>query len=113
MWPRLDALGGVTLLSVLLALAGSGLTAAQEDADADRGKRMFSEAGCATCHGPSGRGAGGPSLVQMERDFPDFSRVVREGIGEMPGQAEDNVTDEQIALVYDFLVGLSQTSGGC
>ncbi len=31
----------------------------------------------------------------------------------MPGQAEDNVTDEQIALVYEFLVGLSQTSGGC
>ena len=62
------------------------------------------------CHGPSGRGATGPSLVPMERDFPDFSRVVREGIGEMPGQAEENVTDEQIALVHEFLVGLSQAS---
>ncbi len=104
MWSRLVALGCVTLVSVLLALAGSGLSAAQEDADADRGKRIFSEAGCTTCHGPSGRGAVGPTLVPMERDFPDFSSVVRKGIGEMPGQAEDNVTDEQIALVYEFLV---------
>jgi mono/diheme cytochrome c family protein len=112
MWPRLVVLGCVTLVSVLLALAGSGLTAAQEDADAVRGKRMFSDAGCATCHGPSGRGAVGPTLVPMERVFPDFSNVVREGIGEMPGQAEDNVTDEQIALVYEYLVGLSQTPDG-
>ena len=28
----------------------------------------------------------------------------------MPGQAEEEVTDEQLALVYEFLVGLSQTS---
>ena len=47
----------------------------------------------------------------MERDFPDFGRVVREGIGEMAPQAEEDVTDEQIAIVYEFLVGLSPPSG--
>ena len=100
-------LGCGVFVSALAALAGG----AQEVADADRGKRTFSEAGCVMCHGPSGRGAEGPSLVPMERDFPDFGRVVREGIGEMPAQAEEDVTDEQVALVYEFLVGLSQTSG--
>lgn len=58
-----------------------GAREGQENADADRGKPTFSEDGCATCHGPSGRGANGPSLLPMERDFPDFGRVVREGIG--------------------------------
>ncbi len=110
MRPRLT-LGCGVLVSALVALAGGGPIAAQENADADRGKRTFSEAGCVMCHGPSGRGAEGPSLVPMERDFPDFGRVVREGIGEMPAQAEEDVTDEQLALVYEFLVGLSQTSG--
>jgi len=105
-------LGCGVLVSALLVLAGGGPIAAQENAEADRGKRTFSEAGCVMCHGPSGRGADGPSLVPMERDFPDFGRVVREGIGEMPAQAEEDVTDEQIALVYEFLVGLSQTSDG-
>ncbi len=102
------SLGCGVFVSALAALAGG----AQENADADRGKRTFSEAGCVMCHGPSGRGAEGPSLVPMERDFPDFGRVVREGIGEMPGQAEEEVTDEQLAIVYEFLVGLSQTSDG-
>ncbi len=111
MRPRLTMSCGV-LVSALVTLAGGGPIAAQEDANSDRGKRRFSEAGCVMCHGPSGRGAEGPSLVPMERDFPDFGRVVRRGIGEMPGQAEEDVTDEQIALVYEFLVGLSQTSDG-
>ena len=108
--PRLT-LGGGVLVSALFGMAGDGPSAAQENADADRGKRTFSEAGCVMCHGPSGRGAEGPSLVPMERDFPDFGRVVRDGIGEMPPQAEQDVTDEQIAIVYEFLVGLSPTSG--
>ena len=109
MQPRLT-LGCVFLFCALLAVAGGGPIAAQENADADQGKQTFSEAGCVMCHGPSGRGAQGPSLVPMERDFPDFGRVVREGIGEMPGQAEEDVTDEQLAIVYEFLVGLSQTA---
>jgi mono/diheme cytochrome c family protein len=62
------------------------------------------------CHGPSARGADGPSLIPMERDYPDFKSIVREGIGEMPGQDEDNVLDEQIVLIYEFVLSMSQSS---
>ena len=99
---------GVPALTLLIQM-GACPIAAQDDVD--RGKRTFSEAGCVMCHGPSARGGDGPSLVPMARDFPDFIRVVREGIGEMPGQAEEEVTDEQIERVYEFIVRLSQPSG--
>lgn len=62
------------------------------------------------CHGPSARGADGPSLIPMEWDYPDFKSIVREGIGEMPGQDEDNVLDEQIVLIYEFVLSMSQSS---
>ena len=74
-------------------------------AQEDQGKRAFSDAGCVMCHGPSAKGADGPSLIPMNREFPDFARIVQDGIGEMPGQAD--VSDDQIARVYEFLVQLS------
>jgi hypothetical protein len=46
----------------------------------------------------------------MERDYPDFKSIVREGIGEMPGQDEDNVLDEQIVMIYEFVLSMSQPS---
>ena len=78
--------------------------------DTPQGKQAFSDAGCVMCHGPSARGATGPSLIPMERDYADFKSIVREGIGEMPGQEEENVADEQLVLVYEFVVSMSQSS---
>ena len=75
-----------------------------------QGKQAFSDAGCVMCHGPSARGANGPSLIPMERDYPDFKSIVREGIGEMPGQEEETVADEQLVLIYEFVVSMSQSS---
>ena len=46
----------------------------------------------------------------MQWDYPDFKSIVREGIGEMPGQDEDNVLDEQIVLIYEFVLSMSQSS---
>lgn len=82
-----------------------GIVTARGQADA--GKQAFSDAGCVMCHGPRGRGADGPALVPMDRTYDGLARIVREGIGEMPGLADDVVTDEQIDLVHRYLTELS------
>ena len=104
--------GSVVRVSVLVStlLGGSCVGSVLAHNDAPQGKQAFSDAGCVMCHGPSARGADGPSLIPMERDYPDFKSIVREGIGEMPGQDEDNVLDEQIVLIYEFVLSMSQSS---
>lgn len=89
-----------------LVARGASRAWAQED----QGKQAFSDAGCVMCHGPSAKGADGPSLIPMERELLDLVRIVREGLGEMPGQAD--VSDEQITRVYEFLVRLSGEAAG-
>ena len=104
--------GSVVRVSVLVStlLGGICVGSVLAQNDAPQGKQAFSDAGCVMCHGPSARGADGPSLIPMEWDYPDFKSIVREGIGEMPGQDEDNVLDEQIVLIYEFVLSMSQSS---
>jgi polyvinyl alcohol dehydrogenase (cytochrome) len=58
---------------------------------------------CATCHGGSGEGGSGPSLVDVDdrltRD--EHVTVVREGKDKMPAW-EDTLTDEEIEAVVDY-----------
>ena len=72
----------------------------------DQGRQEFARAGCATCHGPSAKGADAPALAGLSRPYADFVRIVREGTGEMPPHSKDDVTDEQLTVIYKWLVKL-------
>jgi mono/diheme cytochrome c family protein len=59
---------------------------------------------CATCHGQSGQGFVGPSLVDSAVKYPDVASeiaVVTNGRGEMPAWS-GRLTPEQIATVVDY-----------
>ncbi|MDP6373324.1 MAG: cytochrome c [Vicinamibacterales bacterium] len=92
--------GAVSCVAVILL--GAGVAGRQDDAN--RGRQVFDDAGCATCHGPSAKGGTAPELVGTDRPYPDFLRVVREGIGEMEAQADGDVPDEQLSIIYEWLV---------
>jgi mono/diheme cytochrome c family protein len=92
----------VLLVFAALPVAGGGRVAAQEA----EGRQAFANAGCATCHGPSARGAEAPALAGLSRPYPEFVRIVREGSGEMPPRSKDEVTDEQLTVIYQWLVKL-------
>jgi polyvinyl alcohol dehydrogenase (cytochrome) len=58
---------------------------------------------CASCHGGTGEGGSGPSLVSVDERLTRDQHidVVREGRGDMPGW-EDDLTAEEIEAVVDY-----------
>ncbi len=90
-----------------LVFSGGGSVSGQED----QGRHEFAKAGCATCHGPGAKGADAPALAGLSRPYPEFVRIVREGTGEMPPHSKDVVSDEQLSVIYKWLVQLSPKRG--
>lgn len=79
----------------------------------DSGKREYVRGGCDSCHGPEAQGTGqAPELAGLKRPYPEFVKIVREGIGEMPPHSKDDVSDEQLATIYKWLTQLSSKGAG-
>lgn len=95
-WSVAAALCAVTIVS------GSRAVRGQED----RGKQEFGNAGCAACHGPTAKGGDAPALSGLSRPYPEFLKIVREGMGEMPPHSKDDASDEQLTIIYKWLVQL-------
>ncbi len=65
-------------------------------------------ADCSSCHGANGQGNIGPALTELtESDIPEIETKVRDGGGGMPSFA-DTLSEEQIASVAAFVVGLGE-----
>ena len=86
------------------ARAENGVETAPAGGNFTNGAQLFHTIGCAKCHGEKAEGAIGPSLVQIQKSFPEFVRLVRQPQGEMPGDfTPDLVSDAQLADIYAFL----------
>lgn len=62
---------------------------------------------CATCHGPSGQGFVGPSLVDTPAKYPNIAdeiALVTNGRGQMPAWG-GRLTAKQIANVVEYTRG--------
>lgn len=81
---------------------GSEETATGDGDEPRTGEKVYAQT-CAVCHGGSGEGASGPSLVgvtdRLDRD--EHVAIVREGRGEMPAW-EDQLEPEEIEAVVDY-----------
>jgi outer membrane protein assembly factor BamB/cytochrome c5 len=66
------------------------------------GEAVYRES-CASCHGGSGEGGSGPSLVGVEDRLSraEHIDIVREGRGGMPGW-DDSLSTEEIEAVVDY-----------
>jgi polyvinyl alcohol dehydrogenase (cytochrome) len=100
--PPDDPQGGLIAFRLDGASEAGGDDATECDEDEDAGASVYTQR-CASCHGGSGEGASGPSMVgvadRLTRD--EHLEVVREGRGGMPGW-ENTLSSEELDAVVDY-----------
>ncbi|HYC37306.1 MAG TPA: cytochrome c [Usitatibacter sp.] len=80
------------------------------DAALERGEALF-DRHCNKCH-VNGEAALGPAI--NDKPFPKFLMhlQVRVGMGAMPSFKDDEISDEEVRLILDYLKALKRHRGG-
>ena len=69
------------------------------------GQRLFSEAGCAGCHGPDGLGASAPHVIGHSADIVRL--MVRDPVDQMPAFDESQLSEADLDKIAEYIGGLS------
>lgn len=94
-----------------LAMAGSALAQTAQSLGApagsvERGKKLYMQQLCHTCHGTLGQGGdrgSGPRIYPNPYPFQAFVVQVRKPRQTMPPYSEKNVSDQDLADMYHYL----------
>ena len=100
----LIAAGGLVAASGALAQTAQSLGAPA--GNAERGKNIYMEQLCYTCHGTVGQGGdrgSGPKIYPNPFPYAAFVMQVRKPRQVMPPYAEKNVSDQDLADIYHYL----------
>ena len=97
----------VLLVLLITALLPVTLARAQDDP----ARVAFERASCGTCHGSEAEGID-PMLVPMIYDLNALTSLVRQGIGHMPAMPRSQVSDNDLALVHEYLSRLGDARQG-
>jgi mono/diheme cytochrome c family protein len=108
-----DVLATAAITLALVACGGSDADNGSNDTSggdapsaANEAQSIFIEQGCAECHGEQGEGSGEPrtEIAGTRMIIQAFTTRVRNGRGAaMPGYSEEQVSDEEIELLHDWL----------
>ena len=98
---------------VIVALLASAPAAAQTAqglgapaGDAARGRKIYMEQHCYTCHGTVGQGGdrgAGPKIYPNPFPYVAFAQQVRKPRQAMPPYTEKNLPDQDLADIYHYL----------
>lgn len=112
----LDSSAGAGLAKLFAIAASVALLAAacgpdrDDTLSADAGLEAFQAAGCAACHGQTGGGGIGPAMGGHVAE--QVIRQVRAPIGAMPLFDRTELSDDQLDLIVEFVVGLEPVAHG-
>lgn len=101
----------VVIALVWLAVAGGAAAQTAQSlgapaGSAERGKKVYLEQLCYTCHGTVGQGGdrgSGPKIYPNPFPFPAFVMQVRKPRQGMPPYSERHVSDQDLADMYHYL----------
>ena len=90
------------LLTATLVLAGAAL--AQNNGNAENGKRVFLRDGCWECHGYAGQGGrDGARIASTALTGQALIRYVRRPSGAMPAYVEKVASDQELTDIWVYL----------
>ena len=96
-------------LTLALVLAAGNAQAQTANTDVERGRQLYMDNGCFSCHGTVGQGSdrsGAPKLAPDPYPFEAFRALVRTPREQMPRLDVKHVSDEQLQLMHRFLASI-------
>ena len=100
-------------LALAVLLTGFGARASAQEApagDAVKGRQLYIQVGCFTCHGRSGQGGAynytTPVLAKLVWPVEALRAFLRVGVNDMPAYAKEVLSDEQVGDIHAFLRSL-------
>jgi ubiquinol-cytochrome c reductase cytochrome c subunit len=95
------------LAAALLASPAAAAPAAPPKGDAVHGKAIFAAYGCYQCHGYQGQGGNaGSRLAPGPLPYAAVELQLREPRGRMPAYARKNLSDQDVADIYAYLLAI-------
>ena len=97
------------LLAMLLAMNTSQAQTA--NADVERGRQLYMDNGCFSCHGTVGQGgerSAGPKLAPDTFPFEAFRALVRTPRGGMPRMDLKHISEEQLRDMHGYLASIAK-----
>ncbi len=90
---------------VFFGLAFGAAAFAQPQSDVARGKQLFMDDKCYTCHGTRGAGGGiaGPKLAPNPLPLEAIKIQLRQPASRMPPYSPEVISDAQVADIYAYL----------
>lgn len=77
--------------------------------EVDQGRELFQDKGCKFCHGSMAEGHVAPSLSGTSLTFDEVKDQLRKP-AMMPAFSEDEVSNEQLQIIYEWLLTLPPSS---
>lgn len=65
---------------------------------------------CTSCHGGELAGGSGPNLIEADYDPATVEAFVRNGVGDVMPAFEDQLTDDEIVAISEFVANLEEVS---
>jgi len=94
---------------VALCATSAGVDAQLTSGAAERGRKLYMEKYCFTCHGTVGQGGergAGPQIAPTEWPFEAFAQQMRHPRQDMPRYAAKYVSDEESKNIHAYLVSI-------
>jgi mono/diheme cytochrome c family protein len=105
----------VILPFAVAAAVVAGTALAQDRApagSAERGKQLYVELACYSCHAMVGQGGGRGAWPKISRPimaWPAFAGLIRRPPRDMPAYTQKWVSDQDVADIYSYLISLKPT----